>query len=755
VIARLAMGKNALVPVLLTTEELVKIRYTVDGETVEKVVWVNTREVYLTEEGGKINRYTVINEDGKKIVAEIVEDLKVTRRFILAYAMDNSGNMKAIPILYIGKSNKISEEASEAVKKMRELGIRTIEITTNKKGTAELIILDPSKIIPENSPVTDEYKEALYCTEQLLNLKVSVKEDLSKAFLTQEEIKKYYEHIDILTENIRKAIGDRSPRSGAMLLGLHEDPSGLVYGLVDPFYAGRSKWNIISPEALFNDKKAGRLMELFGYMTITEKDGKISTDYRGKKKAKIRRYQEAWRNALGSKHEKVSPQAAALNFFLQNAFTAEAMAILYDTDPKNIRVGEINKDLKTIIDIAYEVEGERAKHRTNWVESAIKSLSEEKNAWKLELIGMIIGNPDVKMDIISLREADPDVILSRVIDLSIYPLRTITDGSCANLERLKFIGRNLVDVPEIALRAALNDKQFKGIQGNLGPAFGYIKSEIDRLYVNLEIELNKVKSEDERKQIRELLKQLEEVRKLIRSVMKDSEEELVTKAKSNGRGTGAIKLFTHFYLMILISNLLFTGGVALALTLIKKFPRFFGWLAMTRWAQILLGVVTTVIFILGTNIDTGWLSSIRGILNNAKQGIRKLLRSMFMELKEGNNVVDQGGFVLGMLIAGFGMVMKGIGVEFYTSDEICYKIGEYLGMLNPELGNVWDMVMGFRIPLLDQTVFDVLLNVALGGPVQFIVGAIVGVIMDQVILPTVNNLVLGAIVNLLSETILL
>jgi len=74
-------------------------------------------------------------------------------------------------------------------------------------------------------------------------------------------------------------------------------------------------------------------------------------------------------------------------------------------------------------------------------------------------------------------------------------------------------------------------------------------------------------------------------------------------------------------------------------------------------------------------------------------------------------------------------------------------------VLNPELGNVGDMVMGFRIPLLDQTVFDVLLNIALGGPVQFIIGTIMGVIMEHVVMPTLNNIILGIIVDLLSGTI--
>jgi len=182
--------------------------------------------------------------------------------------------------------------------------------------------------------------------------------------------------------------------------------------------------------------------------------------------------------------------------------------------------------------------------------------------------------------------------------------------------------------------------------------------------------------------------------------------------------------------------------------LIRKLANFFVWLEENEQAKLLLGGAVTTIFIVGLNIDTGWMNKICG-----KIGARELMESMAKEAVDGSDMLEKGSFILGMFFGGFGMVMKALKIPFYTSDEIREEIGKYLNSKWNGAGDIWNMVMSFEIPLIDQTIFDILLGLALGGPAEAIGDTVIGVVVNKLIAPIINRAVFEAVATLLENHI--
>lgn len=188
--------------------------------------------------------------------------------------------------------------------------------------------------------------------------------------------------------------------------------------------------------------------------------------------------------------------------------------------------------------------------------------------------------------------------------------------------------------------------------------------------------------------------------------------------------------------------------MTLANVLIKRFTDFFAWLEENDWAKLLLGGAITTIFIVGLNIDTGWMNKICG-----KFGAKELAESMAKEAVDGSDLLEKSSFILGMFFGGFGIVMKALKIPFYTSDEIREEIGKLLNSKWNGAGDIWNMVMGFKIPLIDQTVFDILLGLALGGPAEAIGDTIMGTIINKLIAPILNRIAFETIATILENRI--
>jgi len=202
------------------------------------------------------------------------------------------------------------------------------------------------------------------------------------------------------------------------------------------------------------------------------------------------------------------------------------------------------------------------------------------------------------------------------------------------------------------------------------------------------------------------------------------------------------------YLMMNFGMFLLIGGISLANVLIQRFTDFFAWLEGNDWAKLLLGGTVTTIFIVGLNIDTGWMNKICG-----KFGAKELAESMAKEVADGNNLLEKSSFILGMFFGGFGMVMKALKIPFYTSEEIREEIGKLLNSKWNGAGDVWNMVMGFKIPFIDQTIFDILLGLALGGPAEAIGDTVMGVVINKLIAPIINRVAFEAIATILENYI--
>lgn len=345
----------------------------------------------------------------------------------------------------------------------------------------------------------------------------------------------------------------------------------------------------------------------------------------------------------------------------------------------------------------------------------------------------------------NLRNAD----VNRVIDLGLKIVFAASSKrqNPMDIYHAHHYGRSMADHPDQSLEVKIEGKQLTK-QGKewLTPKMRHIELLVELELQKLEEkikELGKARRKDEAERFKELGKRLGDVREDVkdrtRNLGQSATEELSKITKNLG----------HAYLMFNVAQFMFLGGVTLALTLIRRCTKFFAWLTSNSAARILMGVSMTIVFIVGINIDTGWLKSINRVLGNVKNGARSFVKSMFKEVSEGNNLVEKSSFILGMLIGGFGMVMKTLGIQFYTSDEICYKIGEYLNMVARGAGDVWNMIMGFKIPFVEQTLFDMLIGFALGGPIEVLGDALMGMVMNKVVAPMLNKMIIDMIANLI------
>jgi len=176
----------------------------------------------------------------------------------------------------------------------------------------------------------------------------------------------------------------------------------------------------------------------------------------------------------------------------------------------------------------------------------------------------------------------------------------------------------------------------------------------------------------------------------------------------------------------------------------EKDPEFFANFVTDNNTMMLTGIALTVIVLAVFNgiderLDFG---------SKAEPGVEIAKTSTLSKLL--NPVV-----LTGTIISSVGMFLRLFGAPFYQGKELVYKIGEIIGdYINDEAEMVWDTIAGYELPLVEQTVFETAVNLALGGwrdaLMEIIVSLITAVLNNMLstfVKPLIANLAYEALMS--------
>lgn len=122
-------------------------------------------------------------------------------------------------------------------------------------------------------------------------------------------------------------------------------------------------------------------------------------------------------------------------------------------------------------------------------------------------------------------------------------------------------------------------------------------------------------------------------------------------------------------------------------------------------ATMLLGVTLTILVLTIFNGIDERLGFGNSVGSEIETGKTRMLLSLL------NPVVLTGTF-----LSSIGMFMRIFGAPFFQGKELVYKIGEIIGdYIGEEAEFVWNAVAGYELPLVEQTIFETAVNLALGG----------------------------------------
>ncbi|MCD6513698.1 MAG: hypothetical protein J7L07_02125, partial [Candidatus Odinarchaeota archaeon] len=175
----------------------------------------------------------------------------------------------------------------------------------------------------------------------------------------------------------------------------------------------------------------------------------------------------------------------------------------------------------------------------------------------------------------------------------------------------------------------------------------------------------------------------------------------------------------YFVTAFAITLLQHDSKLYLSITTDKTFLESFG---------ILLTILNLVIF----NCDLDHLDS---IFNGDKKPETLIITNNNEEVETSDKLykIEQGLQFLGIFLVSLGMFLKSFGAPFYMGLELVHKIGEIIGQhLGEQAEYVWNTVAGFEIPLIGQTVFEFVVNLALGGWMDAVINNIVGMVLSYI-----------------------
>ena len=95
--------------------------------------------------------------------------------------------------------------------------------------------------------------------------------------------------------------------------------------------------------------------------------------------------------------------------------------------------------------------------------------------------------------------------------------------------------------------------------------------------------------------------------------------------------------------------------------------------------------------------------------------------------KDGLSVLESPMQTLAQITTGIGIFLSYFGAPFYQGEELVLKIGEYIGEYIDETAELlWNTIAGFEIPVVEQTVFETVINLIFGGWKDTINGIVIG-----------------------------
>lgn len=213
------------------------------------------------------------------------------------------------------------------------------------------------------------------------------------------------------------------------------------------------------------------------------------------------------------------------------------------------------------------------------------------------------------------------------------------------------------------------------------------------------------------------------------------------------------KTYLAATLQFCLATLLYLIGVAGGLTLIEEKFSFVAQIVKNKYARLGLGVALTAIFIVGINVEGDWIAT---IVNPGKQFVKALKEEIVDRATTMGKIKDaimpDKSFTIGMVVGGFATVLKGLGIPFYTTDELCEKLCEWIKSVNHVAGETLQKILSFKIPLIDQTIFDLLISLALGGPAELIADTVIGTVLQRAVMPMINNVAMDVIIKVLLST---
>lgn len=173
------------------------------------------------------------------------------------------------------------------------------------------------------------------------------------------------------------------------------------------------------------------------------------------------------------------------------------------------------------------------------------------------------------------------------------------------------------------------------------------------------------------------------------------------KLKEYGRG------ILNQELMLIVSMLIIDMVFSVMITAMRRYPDMIASLLTDEQQIFVLGLTLTTVVLVIFNSDLEHL------------------------IGEGFAKFENPLMLIGFALNGLGTFLSSFGAPFYQGKELVLRIGKEIGKVLGETAEyVWNTVAGFEIPIVEQTVFETVVNLALGGWRDTIAGLVMGGIIS-------------------------
>ena len=539
-----------------------------------------------------------------------------------------------------------------------------------------------------------------------------------------------------------KAIGRIKERNGKLMNGIgifsivgEYIDSNIDIILVDPYWHSYAGMLMISPEILkYVDQNQVKLGEILA--------AKKAVDY--------------YPSRCTTNYCKGRFDYGALNFFYTRVSLLEYIARICEIDIENYTfdfhdVGKVS--LKELIDLRKTI-AERSMRRS-WR----KYLEDNPKARKifLEICGFKTLD-DISTKKVAFEDAKPRQIVADFLEkLAGEPrattlIRSLGQTYYCNLVVLLYLiekKQTLRDLLREASGKQDMSSQMAATLSRLLSNYDVEKALFDKTWKEVEQRLEFLQDESVKQEFEDIKNRINFHIERLRSVEGQIKETIKSLKDPKSYVSGVVQYW--------LAELLFLFGISLGINLIKKCFDHFVWLVKDDQAKIGLGIALTAIFIVGINIEGDWISLMvdpkKTFVRALKEEIIERGKSVGGRIKDA--ITPDSSFAVGMIIGGFATVLKSLGIPFYTTDELCDKLCEWIKVkVNREAGVVLQKILSFEIPLINQKIFDLLVGFVLGGPAELIADTVIGTILEKAIMPAVNSVLMDLTINILMSTML-